>query len=250
MDFTLDIYKELLASLSKGDYTFQTFDEFINSPEKNAVVLRHDVDLLPQNSLAFAKIQAKLGISGTYYFRAVPESWNESVIKEIKDLGHEVGYHYECLTTCNGNLEKGIQDFQKNLNNLRKLAPVSTICMHGSPMSKFDSKDLWKTYNYADFQITGEPYFDVDYNSIFYITDTGRKWDGHTASVRDRVATNFTQTFHSTCDIITAINSNVFPKSAMFTFHPQRWSDNKLMWGKELVLQNVKNVVKKHFFVK
>jgi hypothetical protein len=30
----------------------------------------------------------------------------------------------------------------------------------------------------------------------------------------------------------------------MLTTHPQRWTNNKLQWGKELLLQNVKNVVK------
>lgn len=249
MDFTLNVYKELLASLNNDMYTFQTFDSFITSPAKNAIILRHDVDLLPENSLAFAKIQAKIGISGTYYFRAVPESWDERIIKEVRDLGHEIGYHYECLTTCKGNFKLGIQDFEKNLINLRKLAPVTTICMHGSPMSKYDSKDLWKTYNYSDYQIRAEPYFDVNYDHVFYITDTGRKWDGHTASVRDRVDTNFTQTFNSTDDIINAIRSEEFPSCAMFTFHPQRWNDNVALWGKELVLQNVKNVIKKAFFV-
>jgi hypothetical protein len=67
------------------------------------LTLRHDVDLLPGRSLRFAWIQHKMGIKGSYYFRAFPESWDEAVIKEIAALGHEVGYHYECLTTCNGN---------------------------------------------------------------------------------------------------------------------------------------------------
>ncbi|MEA3317517.1 MAG: hypothetical protein U9R54_06130 [Bacteroidota bacterium] len=83
-----------------------------------------------------AKIQADLGIKASYYFRAVPASWNETIIQKIAELGHEIGYHYECLTTTNGDIEKGIKDFEKNLNALRKLAPVSTICMHGSPRSK------------------------------------------------------------------------------------------------------------------
>lgn len=250
MDFTLEKYKELLAALGEAAYTFQTFEEYMRAPAENVIILRHDVDLLPGNSLDFAKVQNALGLSGTYYFRAVPESWSEPIIEEIASLGHEIGYHYECLTTCKGDLELGIQDFDKNLKALRKLAPVSTICMHGSPMSKYDSKDLWKTYDYSDYAIIAEPYFDVDFNEVYYITDTGRKWDGHKASVRDRVYTNATQTFHSTCDIINAINSGDLPKRVMFTFHPQRWSDNMALWGKELVLQNVKNVVKKHFFVK
>lgn len=168
MDFIIHVYTQLLDSLKSKGFAFQTFEEFIKNSKIRSVILRHDVDLLPYNSLVFAKIQAQLGIRGVYYFRAVPESWDEKVILGISELGHEIGYHYECLTTASGDLEKGIKDFEKNLNALRKLASVTTICMHGSPMSKFDSKDLWKKYNYKDFGIIGEPYFDVDFKKVFY----------------------------------------------------------------------------------
>ncbi len=247
MDFTVKKYTKLLQSLINQDYSFQTFDDFISNPNKRVVVLRHDVDLLPNNSLEFARIQAENKVKGTYYFRAVPESWDEKVIKEISALGHEIGYHYECLTTCNGDLKKGILDFEINLKALRALAPVSTICMHGSPMSRYDSKDLWKTYSYKDYAIIAEPYFDVDFEQVFYLTDTGRRWDGHKVSVRDRVQTSMKETFHTTDQIINAVET--LPNQIMFTFHPQRWNDDKGMWAKELVLQNTKNVIKKFFFV-
>lgn len=249
MDFTIQIYTQFLKSLQAGGYCFQTVEQYLNTPKERTIMLRHDVDLLPFNSLDFAEIQSDLGIVGTYYFRAVPESWNEEVITYIASLGHEIGYHYECLTTCNGDMEKGIVDFEENLNALRKLTPVKTICMHGSPMSKYDSKDLWKQYRYQAYDIIGEPYFDINFDEVFYITDTGRKWDGHAASVRDKVQTSFTQRYHTTKEIIDAIAAGDFPSRVMFTFHPQRWSDNFVKWGKELVVQNVKNVIKKHFYV-
>ena len=241
IDFTIERYKDLLQALIANNYNFQTFEEFIQKPHKRAVILRHDVDLLPENSLLFARIQKSLGIKGSYYFRAVPESWDQKIIQEIASLDHEIGYHYECLTTTSGNLKAGIKNFEKNLSLLRELAPVSTICMHGSPMSKYDSKDLWKTYRYQDYDIIAEPYFDVDYNTVFYITDTGRRWDGHKYSVRDRVNTKFTQTYHTTSQIIGSLNNTSFPSQTMFTFHPQRWNDNLMKWSKELVVQNVKN---------
>ncbi len=250
MDFTVKEYKKLLVTLKAQGYQFQTFQEFIKSPSERSIVLRHDVDLLPNNSLEFAKIQAQEGVKGVYYFRAVPESWDEKIIKEIASLGHEIGYHYENLTTCNGSLEKGIHDFEKNLTALRKLAPVATICMHGSPMSKYDSKDLWKTYQYKDYDIIGEPYFDVDFNKVYYLTDTGRKWDGDKVSVRDRVDSSFNLSFHTTQSIVDALAKGKLPDKIMFTFHPQRWNDNVFMWTKELILQNAKNVVKKIFYVK
>ncbi len=250
IDFTVEKYKDLLEAIILNNYEFQTFEEFILKPKSRSVILRHDVDVVPENSLLFARIQKSLGIKGTYYFRAVPESWDERIIQEIAALDHEIGYHYECLTTTTGNLETGILDFEKNLSLLRKLVPVSTICMHGSPMSKYDSKDLWKTYRYQDYDIIAEPYFDINFDIVFYLTDTGRRWDGRDSSVRDRVTTKYTKTFHNTLEIIEAINATNIPDQIMFTFHPQRWNNNIMKWSKELVAQNVKNVVKRHFYVK
>ncbi|MCA9749404.1 MAG: hypothetical protein KC414_09885, partial [Romboutsia sp.] len=250
MDFTVKKYTVLLDTLINQGYTFQTFDEFIDNPALKSIVLRHDVDLLPHNSLEFAKIQAKKGVKGTYYFRAVPQSWDEKIIKEISNLGHEIGYHYENLTTCRGNMEMGIEDFKINLSKLRKLAKVSTICMHGSPMSKFDSKDLWKKYDYKSFDIKGEPYFDVDFSNVFYLTDTGRKWDGDRVSVRDKVDSKFDISLHSTNQIISYTSQGRLPKRIMFTFHPQRWNDNYMMWIKELLFQSTKNLIKRMIYVK
>ena len=101
-DFTLKKYRELLTAL-KG---------------YGEIVLRHDVDLRPQNSLATARIEAELGWKAVYFFRAVPESWDERIIREIAALRHEVGYHYESLTTCNGDVDAAWEDFKKNLEIL------------------------------------------------------------------------------------------------------------------------------------
>lgn len=116
--------------------------------------------------------------------------------------------------------------------------------MHGSPTSKLDNRSLWTKYNYRDYGIVGEPYFDVDFNSVFYLTDTGRCWDGSRFSVRDKVNGNFTQTFKTTEDIITAANGQKLPSKIMITIHPQRWTDNTLEWWRELLFQNIKNPVK------
>ena len=83
--------------------------------------------------------------------------------------------------------ELAIDDFRLNLEKFRKICAVKTICMHGSPLSKWDNRDLWKRYDYRDFGIIAEPYFDVDFDEVFYLTDTGRRWDGDDVSVRDKV---------------------------------------------------------------
>lgn len=235
MDFTLKKYRELLIALKGyGD-----------------VLLRHDVDLKPQNSLQTARIEHELGWKATYYFRAVPESWDEDIIRKIASLGHEIGYHYESLTTCDGNVDAAYSDFCMNLEKLRSIVPVKSICMHGSPRSKWDSKDIWKKYDYHDSGIDFEPYFDVDFSSTFYLTDTGRRWDGYNVSVRDKIPVYQDEwvskglVYHSTDDIINAINQGSMPRKIMVTTHPQRWTDNKVSWLQELVMQTAKNCVKR-----
>lgn len=279
MDFTIKTYRQLLHTLQSQGFSFQTFSEFLENNQKDfdgsrvgssplevpisigrvvrdgvkrkkTIILRHDVDLLPDNSLRFAEIQHEFGIRGSYYFRAVPESWNDEIIRRIAELGHEIGYHYECLTITHGDMQQGIADFEKNLKALRKLTPVKTICMHGSPRSKWDSKDLWEHYDYRNYGIIGEPYFDINFDEVFYLTDTGRRWDGWKVSVRDKVPQQEIWqkqglSFHSTNEIIHSAQAGKLPNKIMFTFHPQRWTNNPFMWSKELVLQTVKNQVKR-----
>lgn len=237
MDYTLNKYIVLLDYLKA--YGF------------HSLTLRHDVDRRPQNSLWTARLEAEKGMFGIYYFRAVPESWDEGIIREIASLGHEVGYHYESLTTCDGDVDKAYADFYKNLEALRKLVPVRSICMHGSPRSPYDSKDIWKKYDYKALGIESEPYLDTDFSKVFYLTDTGRRWDGYKVSVRDKIPqyqdewTARGLTFHTTDDIIDGLRRGVIPKDLMVTVHPQRWNPLGIAWCKELALQNVKNVVKR-----
>lgn len=254
-DFTLAKYSELLQALKTNGYRFVTFEQYCSDKmalsEQNYVVLRHDVDLKVENSLKTAEIEHSFGIRASYYFRVIEQSNKPEVIKAIVDLGHEIGYHYEDLTICEGKADMAIGHFKTWLDYFCQFYPVRTICMHGSPRSKFDGRDLWKFYDYHDFGIIGEPYFDVDFSNVFYLTDTGRRWDGFNVSVRDKVSSYQDKwirdglVFHSTDDVIKAIANGTFPKRLMMTTHPQRWTDNGTEWFMELVGQCIKNKVKR-----
>ena len=273
-DFTLTIYRKLLQELLTNGYSFQTLLDFIQRPEDKAVVLRHDVDRKSENALVIATIEKNADIRASYYFRIVKESYDEDIIRQIAKMGHEIGYHYENLSAVNSRkdfrevkgamskeklFELAIEDFERNLEKFRKIYPVRTICMHGSPLSKWDNRDLWKRYNYKDYGIIAEPYFDLDFDKVFYLTDTGRRWDGDAFNVRDKVETlerGNVRTlkremafeglrFRHTWDIIEAVEKELLPDKIMINTHPQRWTDNPMDWTKELVWQNVKNVVKR-----
>lgn len=253
-DFTLKKYTELLQGLKNGGYRFVTFGQYCSDKDalgERFVILRHDVDLKAANSLAAAKIEQSLGITASYYFRVVEQSNKPDIINDIVALGHEIGYHYEDMAICDGDVVKAIKHFESQLSYFRQYYPVTTICMHGAPRSKYDGRDLWKQYKYQDFGIVGEPYFDVDFSKVFYLTDTGRRWDGFNVSVRDKIPVyqdvwvRQGWVYHATDNLLEALRNGSFPKQLMMTTHPQRWTDNKLEWTKEKLGQSAKNVVKR-----
>jgi len=199
----------------------------------------------------------------------VKESYDESIIKKIAEMGHEIGYHYENLSEVSKknpqisqiNADEGKkgkreeefrdklfelahEDFERNLEKFKKFYPVKTICMHGSPLSKWDNRDLWKRYNYRDFGIIAEPYFDIDFDEVLYLTDTGRCWNNSSASVRDKVNSKFDITIKDTHHLIKIIQNNELPDKIMLNIHPQRWTDRPLPWVKELIMQSIKNCIK------
>jgi len=255
MDFTSTKYKLLLTTLKKQNYFFQTFENILKTLHRKKVIwLRHDVDHHPQNALKMAELEAEEGIISTYYFRAIPCVFKPDIIRRISDLGHEIGYHYENLSyfsrqhkhiNWNRLFELAIEDFEKNLGRFRKIVPIKTICMHGSPWSKYDNRELWHVYDYQDFGIIGEPYFDVDFNEVLYLTDTGRAWNTSGGNVRDKVQSKYHYNFKSTFDIIRALENNELPDKIMLNVHPQRWTDSIFAWTWELVSQKIKNLAKK-----
>lgn len=238
MDFTIEKYRELLHALKQHSH----------------FKIRHDVDLRPDFSFRVAEVEAEMGLHATYYFRTVPESYDEKIIQQIVSMGHTAGYHYECLTTCRGNMDDAYKDFCLNLEKLRKLVPIQTACAHGSPKSKWNSQDLWNHYDIHALGIEYEPMMDTDFSKTLYLTDTGRRWDGYRVSVRDKVPQYQEQwtkeglVFHSTDDIIRAITSSDHPihkYNLLINTHPQRWMPFGPSWVKEAVLQNIKNIAKK-----
>ena len=119
MDFTLKTYRQLLLAFQDAGYKFLTFEYYCISKANNQelpekfILLRHDVDLKAENSLATAQIEARLGIVASYYFRVVPQSNKPDIIKAIAELGHEIGYHYEDMGLYNGNESFAIEHFEK-----------------------------------------------------------------------------------------------------------------------------------------
>lgn len=230
MDFTIKKYKTLIQAIKKSGYDTQTMAAFMGGPSPRVIVLRHDVDERPENAVQLAMAEHREGIKSTYYFRIVKISSNPDVIKKIAGLGHEIGYHYEDYAFCKGDPEKAINRFQRNLEYFRQFYPVKTVCMHGSSMSDFDNRDLWRHCSLKDFGLMGEPYLTIDYTDILYLTDTARTWNGNKYSIRDSVKKNDKKPlFFKTDDIIDRLKTGDMPEIIILQSHTL-WTDDLSEW--------------------
>ncbi|HLP46151.1 MAG TPA: hypothetical protein VK469_09400 [Candidatus Kapabacteria bacterium] len=246
LDFTFNTLKKLYAAILASDYEIVTFAGYLQGKYRHkAVILRHDVDRFVTNALKIALLEKEMGVQASYYFRYKKGlDHTVSIMKEISRWGHEVGYHYEVLAKTGGDRGKAVELFREELKYFREHVEIKTICMHGSPLSPWDSRKIWETYNYKDLDLLGEPYFDVDFSRAAYLTDTGRKWNTRHFNIRDQVNTSFKANFKNTGDIGAAFQNHQLPGIVMINIHPHRWHDSYILWMKEWGLQNSKNRLK------
>jgi hypothetical protein len=253
LDFTLHKYKLYLQALKSNGYPFLTFSKFMQAGAASKFCLiRHDVDRKPLNALLMAELEHDMGICSTYYFRTKRLTLKPDLIREIVHLGHEIGYHYENLSDTNGDLEKGLMDFEKNLALLNEITPIKTISMHGRPLKPHDNRDLWKiktNHNLlaTKYGILGEVYLDIDYTDLAYIGDTGRNWLSDKNNSRDKVNSNIKAEFQNGQELLNYFKGNPHPK-LVFQIHPERWSrnypDHIMQWGQDQFINQAKKVVK------
>lgn len=242
MDFTLKKYEELCSVVSKSGYKNLTFSEYLGiKPKNNFVILRHDVDKSLKNALKMAKIENRYGLKSSFYFRM--KTFDKEIMIEIKRMGHEIGYHYECLDESKGDYEMAIKLFKKNLEKFKGF-DIKTICMHGNALTKWNNRDIWKKYDFKKFGILGEAYLSSDFTTLEYFSDTGRTWHPSKYNIKD-IPDNHKPKIHinSTDDMINLVKKG---KTSLYILtHPNRWNDNVFSWLWHLILQDIKNIGKR-----
>ena len=245
MDFHLSSYENLLKDFIEHSYEIKKVSDYSQNQKGKVVYLRHDVDRNPNRSLKMAILEKQLNVNSTYYFRMIKKVFNTDIIKSISKLNHEIGYHYENLSKCNGNYKDAIVDFENNLEKLRKTYPVKTIAMHGSPLSKWNNGLLWEKYNYKKYGLINEPYFDINFNIVFYLTDAGRSWVNSINNYRDKVKSKFNVSIKNTPDLLKLLDKRELPNIILLNVHPEHWSDSSWELGWISLNRLFRNSIKK-----
>lgn len=99
MKFTYEEYIRLIDLLKDNNYSFC---HYLNCDKYDRhVILRHDIDFCLNKALKIARIDYENNISSTFFVLLSTDFYNifskESccLIKEIKNLGHQIGLHFD-----------------------------------------------------------------------------------------------------------------------------------------------------------
>jgi len=259
MDFTANMYKEILVALKNNGYSFLLIKDFIASdklPERY-VLIRHDVDLDPFIQLEFAEMEAEMNIFTSYYFRYIDKIFKKDIISKIYTLGHEIGYHYEVNTKAQGDSKLALELFQEELREFQSNWNTQTICPHGGsfnpdfnayglgaiiknlPVFLFKRKELYSNWsnfsicrnqNFTDFNLLGDAYDSIDFSEILYLSDTGRSWGKkHKRLDRVQLRINKEVDIKSSKHLIQMIEAGYYPHIYLL-IHLEQWKDNFKDW--------------------
>lgn len=133
-DFTEANYIRLLK-LAVSKYRFVGYGE---EPVEPYAIWRHDVDYSPHRALAFARIEAELGvrcayhilISGRYYNVFEPDV--AAIFRKIGSLGHEIGLHFDMDVLADGEQSTFLDriSLEKTIVEAVSGMPVTTMSFH------------------------------------------------------------------------------------------------------------------------
>jgi len=195
-----------------------------------------------------AQIEKKHGIIGSFYVQAylLNNNSNIKILKEIKELGHEVSYHYDVLDANNGDFIKANLDFKINLEKFNACGfKIETVCQHGNPVKKrigytsnrdfFRDKSIAQQYSsIADIVVNFKEKSGKNY---LYISDVGYSWNIILNPENNDLIKH-------TSDIPIKNFSNILEllkkgESIILSTHPHRWEKSKICIYFKIGLYNI-----------
>ncbi len=221
--------RRLLETFLHEGYRFVRFDSYWpnrarTDAQDKVVLFRHDVDRFPLTALDSARMESELGITGTYFFRVKPRTFDRRIVESIAALGHEIGYHYEHLADAGGDYDRARDIFEECLRELRSTGPVVSVSMHSRAFSKWDSRTFWDRFSLDEFGLFGDTYRSVDHHRYMYLADSGRDWNADRNVVWDSVnGIAPPKMKKGTAGLIDNLTSHDDINSVQLLIHPLRW---------------------------
>ncbi len=176
MKFTYDGYTELIELIRKEDYLIADYNNWKQC--EKCVILRHDVDTDLQKALELATLEYRMDIKSTYFvlitsnFYNPNSNRNRTIMKEIQNMGHTVGLHFDEMAYPDdiGRVEEITVHIQNELKMLSDILQMDVyIFSYHRPTRRILD---------ADIRIQGaiNSYSDIFFKQFKYLSDSRMYW--------------------------------------------------------------------------
>lgn len=171
-------YWMLLDDLARTHHPVRFADLDRSVPDRY-FILRHDIDYSPAAGLRLAREESKRGVKATYFllvgclYYSLLDPEHAGVPREIAELGHEIGLHYDVNTFAHLPPDRWEALLVSQARLLEDLtgAPVRAIAMHQPGLNNHDPFRA----SSAGFV---NAYADAHFKAIPYVSDSCRAfWD-------------------------------------------------------------------------
>lgn len=175
MKFTYEAYRELIALLREYGYTICDYHNYAQADK--SVILRHDIDLEIEKAVKMAEIEHDIGVSSTYFvlvssnFFNVFSKRNQAYLREICDMGHTVGLHFDEVKYDDGQTDL-VQAMEQEAALLEQCLghEVRSLSMHRPSQTTLE----------ADYKVAGgrivNSYGTEFFHRHKYVSDSRRYW--------------------------------------------------------------------------
>ena len=187
-EFTFSSLEMQLSAAIECGYKFLTCENYRNERaagnlQPKVLVVRVDIDYSCKKARRLMEILNRLEIKATFFVRLHAPEYNPFsfenylILRDIRDSGHEIGYHAEIVDQAAIWEECAIDCLTRDieiLNTMLRLQ-IKGVASHGG-MTGLNNLDFWKSRSPLDFGLEYEAYekslnFNL-FGESFYISDS------------------------------------------------------------------------------
>lgn len=177
MDFTYKSYSRMIDLLRNNGYAISDYRD--GNSEQKCAILRHDVDYSVDKALQFAKLEYKLGVRSNYFILLTSPFYNIASkdilvkIKEIINLGHNVGLHFDEMNyehdfyEKKGGINKAVLEEIRIMESILNIK-ISLVSMHRPSMTTLEAD--------YDFGEIINSYSREFFGQYKYVSDSRMRW--------------------------------------------------------------------------
>lgn len=254
MIFTYKTWETFCRALAgKGLHSIPACE--VAGKEGKYLVLKHDVETAVDRAARMAEIEHRHGHRGTYYVQAylLDDEKNVALLQKMKDMGHEISYHYDVMDSEKGDLDCAIAVFEENRLRFEGAGfEIKTLCQHGNPIVErvgyHSNRDFMRSPRVqalypalSDIMVDFKEKAHTDYT---YYSDAGRQFK----MIYDPITNDITPSDEKNIpykNLHALLPMLVAGESAIVSTHPHRYTKSALVYCvKSAVFKVIKGTAK------